>query len=49
MIKMKSFDFTKNILNQCGLSCFWNDISGVNTKWLVETVNMNFKEQFKHC
>ena len=44
---MKWFDFIKNILDQCGLSCFWNDINGVNTKWLVETVKMNLKDQFK--
>ena len=38
---MTWFDFIKNTLDQCGLSCFWNDINGVNTKWLVETVKMN--------
>ena len=47
LIKMKWFDFIKNILDQCGLSCFWNDINGVNTKWLVETVKMILKDQFK--
>ena len=44
---MKWFDFIKNIIDQCGLSCFWNDINGVNTKWLVETIKMNLKDQFK--
>ena len=43
LIKMKWFDFIKNILDQCGLSCYWNDINDVNTKWLVETVKMIFK------
>ena len=39
--------FYKNILDQCGLSCFWNDINGVKTKWLVETVKVNLKDQVK--
>ena len=43
---MKWFDL-KNRLDQCGLSCFWNDINGVNTKWLVETVEMNSNDPFK--
>ena len=47
MIKLKWFDFIKNILDQCGQSCFWNDINGVNTKWLVENVKMILKDQFK--
>ena len=47
LIKMKWFDFIKNILDQCGLSCFWNDINGVMTKWLVETVKMTLEDQFK--
>ena len=44
---MKSFDFVKNILDQCGLSCFWNNINGVNTKWLVDLLKMNIKDHFK--
>ena len=34
-------------LLKCGLSCLWNDINDVETKWLVETVKMNLKDQFK--
>ena len=36
-----------NILIEKLLSCFWNDINGVNTKWLVENVKMILKDQFK--
>ena len=44
---MQWFDFIKDILDQCGLSCFWNDINGVNIKWLAETIKIDLLDQFK--
>ena len=35
------------MIDYCGFSHFWCNIANVNSKWLVEAINLRLKDQFK--